>query len=181
MNVISVNTGYIAAGTLALGLLCGWYLTQKTLNAEHEAQLKTIEVQQEQAKDDLNSKIQNLERGLTQISTEAEVKYVTKQKELDESNTRYSALVDSGFRLRDSGEDQSSSDKTGSSVTSSSCVSHGSGTGKLSRDATERLWSLASRADRVAEKLAACQAYVSELTGYMNTQVSNYNKSISSK
>ena len=173
--MLNINTGYITAAALVLGILGGWYFTQDVLNARHQSELDKIAATSQKAQADLNVKITNLERGMASISTEAETKYVTKQKELDVANSKYSDLVQRGFRLRDTASTTGSSE-TGPAVTGTTTVTNGTGTGELSRDATERLWSLATRADRVAEKLAGCQAYSTELKSYINTQVSDWNK-----
>lgn len=178
--MLSINTGYFVAGSLVVGLVVGWYLTSDHLNAKHQIELQNLKIAADKNDKDLNAKISKLNQDLTKISATEEQKYVQKQKELETANAKYDSLVASGFRLRDPASSVSSH-KTGSSVATSASSNHGTGAGELSEDASKRLWSLATRADRVTEKLIGCQSYVNTITDYMNTRVSSWNAEWASK
>jgi len=162
----------VPAIALLVGSLGGWYFTQDVLNAKHNLELSRLNEASLTAINEQKTKVTNLERGLVQLSTEAEAKYVTKQKELDVANGKYSQLVANGFRLRDSST--SSTASSGSGNSSSTTINNGTGAGQLSRDATERLWSYATRADRITEKLTSCQVYSQTLVDYINVTIKSW-------
>ena len=156
-------TALVGIASLATGALAGWWLTDDSLTAKHQAQISAL---RSQAADDLRQATDRafeLERQHQALATELEVANAQTRKKLDSVLAENRRLARDLGGLRDP-YSLASSCTLPTNPNTASGLAPTSAPGRLSNEASEFLLDFAREADRAAEYAATCYDWVKRLT-----------------
>jgi hypothetical protein len=156
-------TALVGIASLATGALAGWWLTNDSLTAKHQAQISAL---RSQAADDLRQATDRafeLERQHQALANQLEVANAQTRKKLDSVLAENRRLARDLGGLRDPYSLASSCTLPTKPNTASGLVASPA-PGRLSDEASEFLHDFAREADRAAEYAATCYDWVKRLT-----------------
>ena len=156
-------TALVGIASLATGAFAGWWLTNDSLTAKHQAHVSAL---RSQAADDLRQATDRafeLERQHNAMANQLEVANAQNRKKLD------SVLAENRRLARDLGGLRDPYSLTNSCTLSAkpdtaSGLAPAPAPGRLSNEASEFLLDFAREADRAAEYAATCYDWVKRLT-----------------
>lgn len=156
-------TALVGIASLATGALAGWWLTNDSLTAKHQAHVSAL---RSQAADDLRQATDRafeLERQHQALANQLEVANAQTRKKLDSVLAENRRLARDLGGLRDPYSLASSCTLPTNPNTASGLVASPA-PGRLSDEASEFLLDFAREADRAAEYAATCYDWVKRLT-----------------
>ena len=156
-------TALVGIASLATGALAGWWLTNDSLTAKHQAHVSAL---RSQAADDLRQATDRafeLERQHQALANQLEVANAQTRKKLDSVLAENRRLARDLGGLRDPYSLASSCTLPTQPNTASGLVASPA-PGRLSDEASEFLLEFAREADRAAEYAATCYDWVKRLT-----------------
>ena len=156
-------TALVGIASLATGALAGWWITNDSLTAKHQAHVSALRLQ---AADDLRQATDRafeLERQHNALATKLEVANAQTRKKLDSVLAENRRLARDLGGLRDPYSLASSCALPTQPNPASGLVASPA-PGRLSAEASEFLLDFAREADRAAEYAATCYDWVKRLT-----------------